>query len=175
MKKQSMALAVLAVILLAACGKVPTTSPTSTIDPSQMVPLTVNNIPYNLLTPHSASNFIDAATGGSVELSFVENGVSYYFRLDVPAGALSRSTDVTITMPDPNQLVVYLTPEDVGLLNATLWVNITDATIDAENAVPVKMDTWEIVPGDVQVTSSSVSGSVEVNSLHGYAVVGLPE
>ena len=168
------ALAAVAVILLAACGKVPTTSPTTTIDPSQMVPLTVNNIPYNLLTSYSASNFIDAATGGSVELSFVENGVSYYFRLDIPAGALEQSTEVTLTMPDPNQLVVYITPEDMGLLDATLWVSITDAVIDADAGAPVKLETWEIVPGDVEVTSSSVSGSVGVDYGGGYAIIRLP-
>ncbi len=168
------ALAVVAVILLAACGKVPTTSPTSTIDPSQMVPLTVNNIQYGLLTSHSASAFIDAATGGSVELSFTENRVNYYFRLDIPAGALSRSTEVTLTMPDPNQLVVYITPEDLGLTNATLWVSITDAVIDADAGAPVKLETWEILPGDVEVTSSSVSGSVGLDVGGGVAIIRLP-
>ena len=91
----------------------------------------------DLTTPRHAEKLIDASTGGYVEL----NG----FRVDIPAGALSSNTTITIDLPsDPvlgKRVMADFGPEGLQFNTpVTLSFPLTGVLL---NGNPIQVSRWE--------------------------------
>ena len=91
----------------------------------------------DLTTPRHAEKLINASTGGFVEL----NG----FRVDIPAGALSSSTTITIDLPgDPllgKRLMADFGPDGLQFNTpVTLSFPLTGVLL---NGNPIQVARWE--------------------------------
>ena len=131
---------------------------------------------YSLLESHSETEFIPKGQGGSITVDFVENNVYFIYIVTIPPGALPNSMEVTVTIPDPTEVLISITPDGVELSqDLTIDVYIYNKTIEgsAETAYWDEVyGTWRSVDGDVIVTENSIEAHGSHRLFGNYAIVG---
>ena len=124
----------------------------------------------NLLAPRHAEKYIVASEGGFVELQG--------FRVDIPAGALSQNTTITIDLPTDNVLgkrliadfgphgTQFNTPVTLSFpLIGVLWLGETIEVARWENGA------WTSLGGTVDLLGTRLSGTTPHFSTYGGKVV----
>ncbi len=159
------------------CGKTPAPRISSQIDSNGLAPITLDlGTGYSVLESHSTTQFIPKGQGGSITLSFVENDVYFTYIVNIPPNGLPNSMDVTVTVPDPTQVKMEISPTGVRVNpNLTVDVYIYNKTFDgaAETAYWDEVtQSWKAVDGDVTITQNSIEAHGTHDLFGDYAIVG---
>jgi len=142
--RRSLALAVVALFALAGCSDIsqPTLSAPEQGSAVLGGSINLNGILQfvgapNLLAPRHAEKYIVASEGGFVEL--------HGFRVDIPAGALSQNTTITIDLPTDNvlgkRLIAEFGPHGTQFSTpVTLSFPLTGVQLSGD---PIEVARWE--------------------------------
>lgn len=163
--------------MVISCGKNPVPKNSNHIDRNGVAPIKLDlGTGYSLLEPHTTSQFVPKGQGGVINLQFVENNVYFSYTVTIPPGALPYSMEVTVTVPDPTEVLIEIAPDGVQLSqDLSIDVYIYNKTVegDAETAYwDEVMGAWRAVDGDVTITENSIEAHGQHPVFGTYAIVG---
>ena len=125
-----------------------------------------------LLESHSDSWFVRASEGGTFRLDFYEEGVHYQYTLTIYPNTLPQNMTVTMTVPDPSQVEVYLDPAGTELYDDYhVHVYISRSVFSDSATMAVWNETvqaWEEVDGNVTITDTYIEADgdyIELNKV----------
>ncbi len=133
-----------------------------------------------VLESHSDSWFVRASEGGTFTLDFNEEGVHFEYTLTIYPNTLPQNMTVTMTVPDPTQVEVYLDPAGTELYDEYhMHVYISRSPFNSDSATMAVwndvVQAWEEVDGNVTITDTYIEADGDYIELNKVIVGEIPE